>query len=82
MRWFGESWGAPVCDPAMRMATPVGASCLFCPRAISAGDSGFCLPSASLIAKKVAVSVGSWNPVYAAHKDCMLRNILGPTEVP
>lgn len=27
VRWFGESWGAPVCDPRAHVETPVGMDC-------------------------------------------------------
>jgi hypothetical protein len=27
VRWFGESWGAPICDPRTHVPTPVGAVC-------------------------------------------------------
>lgn len=27
LRWFGESWGAPVCDPRTHIETPVGKLC-------------------------------------------------------
>lgn len=27
VRWFGESWGAPVCDPRAHIETPVGRAC-------------------------------------------------------
>lgn len=28
LRWFGESWGAPVCDPRAHVETPVGWVCI------------------------------------------------------
>jgi len=27
LRWFGESWGAPVCEPQTHIETPVGMPC-------------------------------------------------------
>jgi len=27
VRWFGESWGAPICDPRAHVATPLGWTC-------------------------------------------------------
>jgi hypothetical protein len=41
MPWFGESWGAPVCDPADHVETPVGAVCLWCVDLIDEQDSGY-----------------------------------------
>jgi hypothetical protein len=51
VRWFGASWGAPVCDPAQHTATPVGMVCsghdhLHSDRSsfIVSGDQGVTLP--------------------------------------
>lgn len=41
MPWFGESWGAPVCDPAEQVDTPFGAVCVHCGELIDEDDSGF-----------------------------------------
>lgn len=27
VRWFGESWKAPICDPRAHVGTPVGMNC-------------------------------------------------------
>jgi hypothetical protein len=78
VRWFGESWGAPVCEPSTKVAEPVGASCLFCPHAIMPGDSGFLLPSADMEIGKVPVEVAARHVVYAVHGQCMLAHVLGP----
>jgi hypothetical protein len=41
VRWFGpESWGATICDPLYRMATPVGSVCYRCGCAIEDEDEG------------------------------------------
>lgn len=45
MKWFGESWGAPTCDPEDHTPTPVGDSCIECKEAIRDGDTGFVVPS-------------------------------------
>ncbi len=39
-KWFGENWGAPVCDPEDHIPTPVGDPCVNCEEAIEAGDQG------------------------------------------
>lgn len=39
--WFGESWGAPVCDPDEHVETPFGAVCLWCDELVDEDDSGF-----------------------------------------
>lgn len=43
MYWFGESWGAPVCDESERVVTP-RSSCLGCREPIVQGDRGVVLP--------------------------------------
>jgi hypothetical protein len=30
MKWFGESWNAPVCESTERVAVPVGETCVRC----------------------------------------------------
>lgn len=48
-RWFGESWGAPVCDPLYHIETPVGVKCGGgCRRTIEAGDQGLTIPHVSM----------------------------------
>jgi hypothetical protein len=42
--WFGASWGAPVCNPARHLATPVGDQCPRCPELIQANDQGMLIP--------------------------------------
>lgn len=44
MRWFGETWGAPVCEPRERTETPTGVPCLLCEEPIGARARGFVLP--------------------------------------
>jgi hypothetical protein len=51
LRWFGESWGAPVCDPRAHVATPVGLTCLGHPHmhegrseVVEPGDQGVTMP--------------------------------------
>lgn len=47
--WFGEAWPspampAPVCDPANRVAPPVGQRCTSCQLLIMQDDQGVILP--------------------------------------
>lgn len=44
MKWFGESWGAPVCYAAEHAPTPIGKLCGYCPHSIRPGDQGLLLP--------------------------------------
>lgn len=61
--WFGESWGAPVCEPEWHTATPVGRNCIECDKPITDGDTGFVLRSTA-----------AEGVVY--HRVCMLRTII------
>lgn len=53
VRWFGESWGAPICDPRAHIPTPVDWACAghdhlhdrAHPGMIRAGDQGVTIPS-------------------------------------
>jgi hypothetical protein len=45
MRWFGKSWGAPVCTPESEAPRP-SAPCAHCGGAIGEHDSGVILPFA------------------------------------
>jgi hypothetical protein len=62
--WFGESWGAPCCDPDEQVETPVGAGCAFCAEPIADGDRGFVGPGDAL----------------PSHLECTLRCVLGSVE--
>lgn len=44
MRWFGESWGAPVCEVSEHVPVPQGEICAHCRRPIKAHHQGFLLP--------------------------------------
>jgi hypothetical protein len=45
MRWFGESWRAPVCEDVAHEETPVGAVCLGCEARIELGAQGVTMPA-------------------------------------
>lgn len=64
MRWFGEHWGAPICDEADRADVPVGRPCLGCSQSITPGTDGLLIP---LVADTVTEE--PW------HLDCFLRNV-------
>lgn len=65
MKWFGNSWGAPVCDPANRVPIPLGMKCIRCGKGFGLKDQGFELPYMGESRIKV---------VYY-HKGCLLREI-------
>lgn len=41
LAWFGESWGAPVCNKTHKEKIPVGLKCYHCGQLITEDDSGF-----------------------------------------
>ncbi len=43
MKWFGKSWGAPICDPEDHTATPLG-PCAKCEKPICENDQGLVVP--------------------------------------
>lgn len=73
-RWFGESWGAPVCDDTPHVATPVGSSCICCGALVRDGDRGLSiarLPFPELGAETVAVIFD------VVHLECWVKNLTG-----
>jgi hypothetical protein len=68
VRWFGESWGAPVCHPATKVYTPVTEPCEACDVMITEDDQGVTIPFVG--------SVGSWVR-HAYHLQCFLAEVSG-----
>lgn len=66
MMWFGESWGAPVCEPEQHTSTPVGRICIECDKPVADGDTGFVTP--------LARPDGVESLVY--HRVCFLRTVI------
>jgi hypothetical protein len=75
-KWFGEPWPSaelpsPVCsNPADRVQTPVGESCLHCGEEIASGDRGVVIPY-------VDWDVGPVTRTSPVHIECHLRSVLG-----
>lgn len=68
MRWFGESWGAPVNDETQHVPTPVGSKCYLCTKPITESSVGFAFPV-------------TWeDEVLYAHRGCLMNAVLGPSE--
>lgn len=67
MYWFGESWGAPVCDPEKHVGTPVNSVCVECDIPIMDGDTGFQIPVHSRTEFTVAAPY---------HRVCFLRTVI------
>jgi hypothetical protein len=68
MRWFGESWGAPVCAPEEAAETPVGALCERCGIRFELDDRGVILPCLEEAGVRD----------YPLHLNCLLEMTLGP----
>lgn len=45
VRWFGETWNAPVNDPRTHIDAPVGRECERCRRPIHPKDQGVTIPT-------------------------------------
>lgn len=74
LRWFGSSWGAPVCDSRTHTATPVGRVCARCDAEIDEDDQGVTIPSIALSADG-----GYRQSSVCYHLDCWLGSIgVGP----
>lgn len=67
VRWFGQSWHAPVCDPRNRVAAPVGERCSACHIALTSNDQGVTIPHYTGAAPKRA----AW------HLRCWIGEVLG-----
>lgn len=81
MKWFGDSWGAPVCEPEAHTEAPVGMVCAGHDHmhenrspTISADDQGVLIPH---------LTVSEYPLHHAWHLDCWLHEIgadrVGPT---
>ena len=64
--WFGESWGAPVCEEARHLPTPTGQPCVECMVPIIDGDQGVVIPY---------VHRGGWE-MTNYHLPCFLSTVL------
>jgi hypothetical protein len=63
--WFGASWGAPVCDEATHLPTPVGDLCTECMVEIIDGDRGMLIPFAGMTPAVLS----------SFHLGCFLRTV-------
>lgn len=80
VRWFGESWGAPVCDdPAAQIPTPTDVTCTRCDGEIAEDDQGIALPFASAPGRPWTDRAGQTK--LAWHLDCWMYEIAGDVAV-
>lgn len=61
-RWFGPSWGAPVCKPGAQVFLPANTSCAGCLGEIGVEESGIRLPH-----------LGAYREFSYYHLDCFLE---------
>ncbi len=78
VRWFGESWGAPICDPDYHVPVPCGDVCLDCGRVIEVTDQGLILQFCYLDpdTNEPRAEPRAW------HLDCFCDNVGIPTTRP
>lgn len=60
VKWFGESWGAPVNDPASQVPAPVGQLCATCAKPVESGDRGVLIPTLDAAEVHTAWHLGCW----------------------
>jgi len=76
MKWFGESWGAPVCE-GEHVETPVGVLCAHCDEPLEAGDQGIMMDGLfdfdveDMLGKLPRLESHPW------HIDCFVRSVVG-----
>jgi hypothetical protein len=77
MKWFGQSWGAHVCE-GEHVATPVGEICFgSCATPIVEGDRGVLLPFLGFEG-----STDNPCPEVPYHLACFMRSVFGVAERP
>jgi hypothetical protein len=79
MRWFGESWGAPVCESTKQAQTPLGKLCAHqCGHSIRPGDAGLLIPySSSCLISEIEpmLTIIDDRPHLAYHLVCFFDEI-------
>lgn len=63
MKWFGETWHAPICEPSEHVERPE-AECMYCDAELVDGDRGVVMPYLEDLEKPA-----TW---VAAHLECFL----------
>jgi hypothetical protein len=73
VRWFGRSWGAPVCDPRTHVSAPAGTVCARCDAEIDEDDQGVTMPAIEMVGSEYR------SRTVGYHLDCYLGSIgIGP----
>jgi hypothetical protein len=71
MKWFGESWEAPVNSYGEHVTAPVGELCFDCQKTIKEEDRGLVIPSL-----EGTLNAPQWKD-RPWHYDCFMKNVLG-----
>jgi hypothetical protein len=81
-RWFGLSWGAPVCDPRTHIEIPIGVPCGLCGIAFRDGDQGISLPMGFASVEEAQAFIDSGQrPRVDYHQECQMMLVLGSERV-
>lgn len=68
--WFGESWGAPICEEEEHhRETPTGQLCMDCAMVIVEGDQGLLIPGGKLLDEVIVYTI---DPI---HIECFRREL-------
>lgn len=78
IRWFGKSWGAPICGYSYQVPAPVGELCLSCRKEIVEGERGFVMAGSMGIDHTFTMEIDGklYSLLCAYHVDCFLESIL------
>jgi hypothetical protein len=69
MRWFGETWDAPVNESTEEATIPIGEACERCEVEIKEGDRGFLIPGFVDDSKTVRE--------FPYHLRCFMAGVIG-----
>lgn len=72
--WFGQSWGAPCCEPEDHVPTPIGRPCMRCREPIREGDQGLISPYVRDWKREPDGDIRV--TIEPHHLDCWLKGIL------
>lgn len=77
LRWFGASWGAPMCEDATHIEAPTDTTCAICSTLIAPADQGVRIPHLG----DAGIQPRHGDQVYAwYHLNCFLSSIGLPIE--
>jgi len=78
VRWFGDTWRAPVCDPAYHITTPVDTVCIECAKKVTGSDRGIvCSCSPGIWGNWVLDTPDGAFYVGSYHLLCWMEQVVG-----